>query len=374
MRKKLVGRRPKSMMKVAFDGGSLPQLGNYHPTGVATITQGLIEELIRIEKRNNLFIYTFGSAQLNIPPKGTARIKWRRLPRQGFFSIGLPFYLNRDKPDVFLALSQAMPKASIPTIGFVYDVGFLERPQDYTDAERLTTLTNDLVQRAVHIVTISKASLQSITTHLHIPEDKLSYCHPGPRPLFKDVGPKYVGELPYFLFVGSLKRSKNVPLLLEGFFHYLKKGNPPHQLVLIGSQKQLDPEIRPTIKRFSLEKYVLIKDYVPTEELPKYYRGAKAFVSLSHLEGFGLPVIEAMACGTPVIVGHNSSMPEIVGKAGLFASTTSPDEVANYFSRFALDESVRQTQSRRVLKQVRLFNNRDFARKIRSIIDREVRN
>lgn len=363
--KRRVGRKPKPTLTIAVDCGSL-SAPEEKRGGIYTLTVNLLLNLSRLDRRNQYLLYSFTP----LPPRLMVRLgpKMRNIviPQQFFKSLWMPIRIFIDRPDVFLALSQAplgwvTGLSSTKTLGFVYDTAFITYPGAYRYFTRLVRNTVELVTEACHIVTISEASREDIVKTYKIKDRSVSVLYPGVADRFRAPGPKYVDIEPYFLYVGSLKPTKNLPNLLIGFSLFLQKSAPKYRLVLVGSQVDIDPLIGEAVKRLKLESRVIIRGVVSDTDLPKYYRGAVGFVSPALYEGFGLPLLEAMACGTPVVAANNSSMPEVVGKAGFLVDETKPEEIATALTKLT-DTATHEKLKKLSLKQAKLFNNRRFAR------------
>ncbi|MEP7294141.1 MAG: glycosyltransferase family 1 protein, partial [Chloroflexota bacterium] len=194
----------------------------------------------------------------------------------------------------------------------------------------LRLFTGLTCRRARRVIAISHSTARDLTATLGIPADKIDVAAPGydpalyrPLPADQIAAFRRANHLPdrFWLFVGTLEPRKNLPILLEAYAQL------PHRLPLvIGGGKGWDYEpIFAAVKRHRLENFVNFVGFIPSEDLPIWYNCAEAFVYPSVFEGFGLPVLEAMVCGTPVIVSDASSLPEIASQSGLCVP---PDDVA----------------------------------------------
>ena len=206
-----------------------------------------------------------------------------------------------------------------------------------------------------------------VTNFYSVPSRNISVAYPGVEQHFTPEGIRYKARYPYFLFVGALKPGKNIPKLLEAFAIFLKKSKKVYDLLLIGGDYWLDPEIDKTIKRLKLGERVKLLGFVPDCELPDYYRGAMALVVPSLVEGFCLPVVEAMACGCPVATSDIPVMREIVGKAALFAVPYSEESLAKVLERVK-SEAVQKELIALGLRQVAKFSWKLFASKIFTLL------
>jgi glycosyltransferase involved in cell wall biosynthesis len=174
------------------------------------------------------------------------------------------------------------------------------------------------------------------------------------------------GPLPYLLYVGNVLPHKNLPRLVDAFARAARV--VPARLVLVaGGRFRGVKRLEALAKRSGAP--VEIRRYLPYEELPAWYRGARALVSPSLAEGFGLPALEAMACGTPVIASNVSSLPEVVGDAGLLVDPTDTDAIADAMVRLLTDDSLRSDLKARGLERAAHFSWDSTAREMLMILD-----
>jgi len=152
---------------------------------------------------------------------------------------------------------------------------------------------------------------------------------------------EYSVETPYILYVGALESRKNLPRLLEAYT-LLRQWSTGWRLVIVGARKWKSSPIFETVQRLQLESHVTFTGYVADEHLPALYAGADLFAFPSLYEGFGLPVLEAMACGTPVVTSNSSSLPEVAGDAALLVDPYNVDEIAAAMRRILEDTNLAQ--------------------------------
>ncbi len=178
-------------------------------------------------------------------------------------------------------------------------------------------------KRAKKIVAVSEHTKKDIVKHLHIPKEKIQVVYNGVDPKFKLIRElekltptlkKYKIEKPFLLYTGVWRSHKNLPRLIEAFNILRKEKRLDIQLVITGKPDPLHPEVKEAVKNLQLEEDVIFTGIVSEEELIHLYNAASIFVFPSLYEGFGLPVLEAMSCGTPVAAANTSSIPEVCGK------------------------------------------------------------
>jgi len=191
-------------------------------------------------------------------------------------------------------------------------------------------------RKASHIVTISEFSKAQIVEHLAVAPEKITAIHCGVNGQFRcdnrDEAAREVGRLnirlPYVLYVGNLKPHKNVPTLLRAFALLRSRISVPHRLVVLGDDPQGSRSLEESCRNLKISEAVSLIPRVPAMVLPKLYAAADLLVMPSRVEGFGLPVLESMASGTPVICSRAASLPEVGGDAVLYFDPQDADELA----------------------------------------------
>jgi alpha-1,3-rhamnosyl/mannosyltransferase len=197
-----------------------------------------------------------------------------------------------------------------------------------------------------HVLTISDYIKRDIYDTLDITSSYVSRVHLAPADHFyprsmrcvEGLKETYAIKGEYFLFVGSLEPRKNLPLLIQA----LQISTTAPQLVIVGWEGWGKKEWKETVHQNGLDRRITLTGYVDDETLAILYSGATALVYPSLYEGFGLPILEAMACGCPVICSNVSSMPEVAGKAAIFISPFSAEELASAIDRLQSDRAIRQ--------------------------------
>lgn len=236
----------------------------------------------------------------------------------------------------------------------VFDLIPLKLPQTRTLWNGLLYrfLVKPSVRNANAILTISQHSKNDICRILRVPEKKvfvtpLASAHSIPKSVeIKRVHAQYEIEYPYFIYVGTLEPRKNLERALDAF----GQAKLPHHFILVGSRGWKDEEI---IEKAARMKNVHVLHNIPNRDLPALYSGASALVFVSLYEGFGLPILEAMGCGCPVIASNNSSMPEVGGSAALYVDPYDVGGIAR-----AMRQAVRQRNKlvKKGFLQVRKFS------------------
>jgi len=185
---------------------------------------------------------------------------------------------------------------------------------------------------------------------------------------------KYGVADPFVLFVGALEPRKNVPTLLQAFDKYRQMyPRSTYRLVIVGRQGSAWPEIQRTVEYLSLTPDVVFLGHVPGEDLPLLYNAAELFAFPSMYEGFGLPVLEAMACGTPVLTTNVSSLPEVAGDAAILVDPTDGDALAMAMGQVLNDASLREGLSERGVERAQAFSWQRAAQSTLSVYEQVAR-
>jgi len=363
-------------MIIGVDAGALCVSDERLKVGVYRVIVNLLKELGSVDTKNTYILYSFDPIDRGVMeqfgPSMENRVIW---PVKGWFTVRLPLELHMRPPDVFLGVSQALPRSPSKTIGFIYDAGFIHHPKAYPKSlVKLKKQTETLVKRADHILTISKTVQTDIQKLYGIAKDNISVAYPGIDSRFTPRGDKIHQARPYFLFVGALKPGKNIPALIRAFATFLTQTKKPYDLLLVGGDYWMDREIKKTIQMFGLEHQVKILGYMSDVELPQYYRGAVALVSPSLYEGFCIPLVEAMACGCPVIGSTAGAMPEIICDAGLTVDPNDDKDIAHAMRLIASNKHIRASYVKKGIIRSRIFSWSTFGKTVLSVINEIARN
>ena len=248
----------------------------------------------------------------------------------------------------------------------IHDLAFLRYPQFLTkDAARYYGQIDQAVKRTDAIIAVSNATKQDVMNHLGVPEHKVTVIYEAASPVFRRLKTSPHGErfaskfgihTDFFLFVSTIEPRKNLPTLIRAFRQLLDAYHPNVQLMVAGEKGWRYDEVFRSVVELDLEDDVAFLGRVSTEELLWLYNEARALLSPSLYEGFGLTPLEAMACGTPAIVSNVSSFPEVVGDAGLLVDPNNAEELAVAMWRILDDAELRACLVEKGLKRAALFS------------------
>jgi len=229
------------------------------------------------------------------------------------------------------------------------------------------------IRRALRVVAVSDHTGRDVVRHLGVPEERVRVVYNGvDHDLYRPVrGPRPIPD-PYVLFVGAEHPRKNLKALLRAFA-LLKRGGRFRRLKLLKVGRAGNPEdyfrrpVEEEIRRLRLRGEVIFAGRVPPERMPLYYANAEALAFPSLYEGFGLPPLEAMACGCPVVASEASAVPEVVGEAALLADPRDPAALAGALGRVLSDGELRRDLRRRGMARAALFTWERAARETREV-------
>lgn len=283
-------------------------------------------------------------------PVGTRLPTAGRLARIAWEQTVWPIAAQRDRLDLMHSMAFAMPRfAPCPVVVTIYDLSFVEYPDTFPAIQRryLAAETAYSCRRAARLIAISESGKRDIHRVYGTPTAQIDVVTPGvgrayrPLPAAEiDAFRRHQG-LPgaFLLHVGTLQPRKNIPLLLEAL---ARLGRPDLPLVLIGGKGWSYDAIFERVSALGLDSQVRFAGYVADEELPLWYNAASVLVLPSLYEGFGMPIVEALACGTPVVAANSSSLPEAGGDVALYFDPHNPDELAARLATTLDDPTIRE--------------------------------
>ena len=339
-------------------------------TGTEYYNLKLLESLGKIDKKNHYVIY------LNKLPKNlpfsfrSFSTRVLRLPRL-WTQVGLAYETLINPPDILFIPAHTIPvvrNPKIKTIVTIHDLGsnYLAAYHQFPHKIYLNWSTLISVKFATHLIAVSQSTKKDIINQFGAKQDKISVIYEGvDLSRFKPensklkitrVLKKYKIQNPYILFVGTIQPRKNLVRLIQAFSQLIEIYKEPINLVIAGKPGWLYEEIYRVAKEPQVANKVKFLNYISEEDLPPLYSGASLFAFPSLYEGFGLPVLEAMACGTAVLTSKVSSLPEVGGKAAFFVDPYNLDEIKKGMYQIITDNNLRKTLISKGVEQVRKFS------------------
>ncbi len=355
-------------MKIAMNAQLLSADKNYRNTGLSQYIYKLLMVYVELGlgnlnvfvKKNSSIIDNFNCLETLFPTSNRqVRILWEQFV--------LPVLLKKNKIDLIHCPANIMPIFSgCKTVVTVHDLSFIRLKKSHGRLQTwyLTNFTKMSCKKADKIIAVSGNTKNDIVDCYGINPDKIKVIYNGISDNFKviddielqnEIRQKYSLPDKYILYVGTLEPRKNVPGLLKAFSLCLDE-LPGYKLVVAGSKGWDYENIFEGVKKLGLEERVIFAGYVENDHLPLMYNMARLFVYVSFYEGFGLPLIESMACGTPVITSNISSLKEVVGEAAMKVDPNKPHEIASAMRKLLLDANVYDDYRNRGLKKAKNFS------------------
>jgi len=329
--------------------------------GIGRYTRELVAALAAEDKQTPYLLFAAGQRYNKLPPPPGANFTWRpaRLGEKWFARlwhrarIPAPIEMWTGPVSLLHAPDFTLPptRQETRTLLTVHDLSFIRAPETSTPGLRayLNAVVPRSVARADHIVAVSAATQQDLVTLYDTPIEKISVLHNAVDSHFhriddhktlRAVRHRYkLGDAPYILAVGTVQPRKNYERLVEAF-HRLELSDI--KLVIAGGKGWLAEPLYRRIEDLKMHDCVQLTGFVDDDDLPALYSGARVFAFPSLYEGFGIPPLEAMACGIPVVTSKTSSLPEVVGDAALCIDPYSVDELTEALRTTLFDEPIRQ--------------------------------
>ncbi len=334
-------------MRIAIDASTISTQG-----GPRTYVLGLLEALLRLDRDNDYVVFYNDPSHLGRFPLAREVVLSGKNPLARLWRehVLLPLACRRERVDVLHCPKSAVPFWSpCPVVVTLHDLIPIKHPETERFAARIYWRLQIPIaaRRSAFIITDSEHARREIMADFRVAPEKIRAIMLGFDPAMIEerdavagaaVRGKYGLPNDYILYVGTIQPRKNLDTLIEAFSLLKGKGTFAGKLVIVGRKGWLYDTLFSRISDLGLGDEVLFTGFVPDEELPFIYDGARVFVYLSLFEGFGLPPLEAMACGVPVVTSDTTSLPEVVGDAGIAVPPLDVERVAEALQRVLNNE------------------------------------
>ena len=368
-------------MRIAFDGTTLTP----GRTGVGYYTEHLLQHLAREVAATGDEIVVVSNKPIDTQaplPKHVRIHEGHRFPvRIGWMQMRASRALGVLRPDVAHFTNGMIPiGAPVATVVTVHDMSLRLYPRCHPVRRLLLNrpLMHLAIRQASAIVTVSHSARRDLLRLHGVEPDRVSVIHEAASPAFRpiadrltldDVRARYGLPSRFILYVGAIEPRKNLTRLMRAFADARRAGIP-HHLVCAGPYGWASRDLSGHIDRLGIKEVVHFTGYVPFEHLPAIYNLGDFFVFPSLYEGFGLPVVEAMACGLPVLTSNTSSLGEIAGDAAETIDPTDTDAMIAAIRRLATDPALRRDRAERGLQRARTFSWAQSAREMLAVYHR----
>ena len=378
-------------MKIGIDVRSLTTAGMGR--GLATYTLNLVKSLLTLDSANEYCLFMAKNQPCDdvfqefLSTERITCIKLTRPTRNIVFWDQLFWHgiLKKERIDVFHSLIYGVPLlCPCCRVLTIHDL------TPWIFPEFIRSLRHKIVFRcnfstgkvADRIITSSQHSKRDIMRHLHLKDEQISVIFDGVGTQYRVISDltglqkltaRYRIPGKFLLYVGGFDQNKNLPTLVNAFHALVQQHRQFKEtlsLVFVGALTEAAKSLQAYINTLGIEQQVIFTGFVPEDDLIALYNAAEIFIFPSLYEGFGLPPLEAMACGTPVISSNASSLPEVVGKAGIYIDPHSPEELTHAITTLLVDDALRQQLQGKGLERASLFSWENTARQTLDVYEK----
>ncbi|MGE5324903.1 MAG: glycosyltransferase family 4 protein, partial [Actinomycetota bacterium] len=355
-------------MKVAIDVHSIGSQAGGNETFYRQLLHGLAQDSSANE-------YTLFHTWPQAPSAFTLddRFTWKQIPQNPLRRIcfSLPALLKSSPPDVFHCQYIMPPRVTVKTVVTIHDLAHERYPEFSPRLEgmRMRKLVPWSARRADHIITVSEYSANDLVSLYGVPRNKITVVYQAPSDRFRprdkqackaQLQALYGIDSPFILYVGRVQVRKNLNRVAEAFAG-VRKSHPDLKLVIVGKPDLAYEKLLAKVDELALKDYVHFPGYIDGDRLPLFYNAAEMFVFPSIFEGFGLPVVEAMASGVPTITSRGSCLEEVAGDGALLVDPMSVDSIAHAMTQVLEDEGLCGQLIDRGLRRSAAFSTTEFA-------------
>lgn len=359
-------------MRIGFDVSALVK----EAAGIGQCIINIIDNIMDIDTENEYFLFTYDKIKLpfslkknwSIVDYGGAKHKQIR------YFTALPQILKKMKIEVFFGTRHYLPpfNSRIRYVALVHDLIPLRMPELFTKKhlQRFKIFTAICKHQADSYIAVSEATKADILDYMKIPEEKIQVIYEGASTNFtperdeagiKETMERFSIEGDYLLCLSTVEPRKNMLRTIQAYEQYVLKNELPYKLVIVGGKGWNNGEIYDYVKEHNLSGNVIFTGYVSNEDVKNIYAGATVFIYASLYEGFGIPVLEAMQSGVPVITSNVSSMPEVAGDACILVDPYQVDEIKNAIIKVLDSKELQNEMRRKGITQAKKFSWRKFS-------------
>lgn len=363
-------------MKIGID---IRSLSIFNKAGIYQYTYNLVSSLLAIDSHNDYILFSAFLHGKGFRGDGRIKSKFvRRFPGRFLDLIlerhPIPIEWIIGKLDIFHGPCYFIPNSlRCKLIVTIHDLMFFRYPE-FLRPEWVVSLKKRIYassKRADAVIAVSNFTKREITELLNIPEERIWVIYNGIASNFRPVNDKakieemkskYGVKSPYLLFVGNIEPKKNIETLIRAYVELRNSTIYKYSLLVVGKKAWHFPTVWHTVKQLNVEKDVIFLDIVDSDDLPYLYSGAEVFIFPSLFEGFGIPVIEAMACGTPVVASNLTSLPEIAGDAAVLVDPLNVEEITGAIYNVLSNSELRRQLVKKGLERAKDFSWEKTAR------------
>ena len=330
-------------MYIGIDGN---EANVNYKVGVNYYSFELLRALYKLNNRSYVkdkYVIYLKTSPLAGMPAENDYWRYKLLPGKGVWILTklMPHLAKGERPDIFFSPSHYLPLFSrVPMVCTIHDLGYLKFSEQFKKKDfwqlKIWTAISIIVSK--YIISVSKSTMNDIVRHYPFASNKIKVVYHGydssrynnniDNMFVRHAINKYGINKKYLLFIGTLKPSKNIEGLLKAF-SIVKEHFSDYRIVIVGKKGWLFDDIFQYVKKLNLEKDVIFTGYIKEEDKRAIISGASLFVLPSYWEGFGMDILNAMACGVPVVASNVASIPEVLGEAGIYIDPYNTESIAN---------------------------------------------
>lgn len=364
-------------------------------SGIGYFTKELTQNLVATDKKNNYFLFDFLFRTKDLPKAPLKQfpnltyIFIRNMPGRLYyklFQLGIApkidsFFSTKPNLIIYPDFIRLPSSKNIKTWVVIHDLSFIQVPEYSQDKNKklLDRYVKKSVIKADKIIAVSNSTKQEIIKEYKIPAGKISIINSSidhdrfnikTHSEVKRVLKKYKIEKDYILFTGTIEPRKNVAGIIDAYAQLSESIKDKYTLVLAGGKGWKDEEIELKLHQ-NFDLNIIRTGYVADEDLPALYNGASLFVFPSQYEGWGIPILEAMACGVPVITANNTSLPEVAGDAAIMINAKDTPALTNSIKKVLTNQNLRKKMIQKGFIQAKMFSWQKSAKELKKLIDNE---
>jgi glycosyltransferase involved in cell wall biosynthesis len=299
-----------------------------------------------------------------------------------WFECAVKRALKKHRIDLFFSTDGYLSLGSkVPQVGVIHDLNYEHFPNDVPWLARkyLQYFFPKFARKAQHIITVSKFSKTDIVKTYGVPSSRVTAIWNDASNTYSkisyeaqlEVRKKYTHQAPYFLYVGSIHPRKNVGRLLEAFVLFRKKCPVDYKLVIVGEPMWKKRGFIPAIPE-SDKEHIVFTGHLKPEELGLIMGAAEIFTLVSYFEGFGIPLVEAMKCGLPILCANQTALPEVAEDAALYCDPFNVEDIAQKMIQLVMDEPLRKELAKRSFERSKHFSWDASAKKVWDVLAKEL--
>ncbi|MCR4583589.1 MAG: glycosyltransferase family 4 protein [Prevotella sp.] len=348
-----------------------------------------IKQLQQMDKENEYYVFVAPGEDRCLEESPNVHIK---VIGCGFYpvweQIVLPHNVRKLKLDILHCTSNTAPIfCKAPIILTLHDIIFLEKRDKMNQSVYQNMgwfyrriVVPHILKKSKRIITVSDFELQNIVNKLNIPREKMVMIHNGYNEWFKktidteQIYRKYIDQPSYFFFLGNTDPKKNTERTLIAYSKYLEQSDVKRKLLVADLERRYVDEIIDRNHIENIRKTIVTPGYIVNRDLPFIYNNAFAFLYPSLRESFGIPLLEAMACGTPVITSNTSSMPEIGGPEAILVNPERTEDITKMMLKLEQDDTYYQEQEKMGLQRAKLFSWKSTTEQLLNLYDNVYKN